>query len=105
MNLVDIDPREDPEEDSLTPIEDVKKVHIGAQISQTNQIGSNLAPEEEVEIIRILKENIDLFAWKPIDMPKIDPNIVCHHLVLDPTIKSVSQGKQKVSKEKIREEQ
>lgn len=30
VNLVDIDPNEDLVEDSLTPIEDVKKMQIGA---------------------------------------------------------------------------
>lgn len=30
VNLVDIDPREDLVEDSLTPIQDVKTIHIGA---------------------------------------------------------------------------
>lgn len=58
--------------------------------------------EEEAEIIIILKENVDLFAWKPTDMPGIDSNIVCYHLVQDPTIKSVSQRKQKDGKEKRR---
>lgn len=90
MNLIDIDPREDPMEDDLTPIEDVKKVQISAQISQTTQIGSNLSQEEEAEIIRILKENIYVFAWKPNDIFGIDPSIVCNYLALDPAIKPVS---------------
>ena len=91
MNLIDVDTREDSAEDSLTPIEDVKKVQIGSQTSQTTQIGSNLSLEEEVEIIRILKESIHMFAWKPTNMFGFDPNIICHHLALDATIKPVSQ--------------
>ena len=102
MNIVDIDPRGDMVEDSQTPIEDVKKVQIDGQVTQTIQIGSNLSPDEEAEIIRILKENIDLFAWKLTNMPRIDPNIVCHHLALDPSIKSVSQRKRKDSEDKKR---
>lgn len=35
LNVVDIDPKEDLVEDSLTPIKDVKIVQIGAQSSQT----------------------------------------------------------------------
>lgn len=45
MNLVDIDASEDPTEDSLTPINDVKSVQIGAQISHMTQISSDLAIE------------------------------------------------------------
>lgn len=85
VNLVDIDQGEDPKEDGLMPIEDVKKVHIGDQISQTTQIGSNFSPEEETEIIIILKGNI-----------------VFHHLDLDPTIKSVSKRNRKDGEERRR---
>lgn len=102
VNLVDIYPIEDPMEDSLTPIKDVKKVYIGAQIPKTTQIGSNLSLKEEAEIISILKENVNLFTWKLADMLGIRPNIVCHHLALDSTIKSMSQRKQKDGEEKIR---
>ena len=93
VNHVNIDPRDDPLEDSLTPIEDVKMVPIGNQSSMTTLIGSSMSLEKEVDIIRILRENIDLFAWKLVDMPKIYPNIVCYHLALDLTAKSVSQRK------------
>lgn len=33
VNIVDIDPREDPIEDNVTPIEDVKTIHISSQSS------------------------------------------------------------------------
>lgn len=79
VNLVNIDPREDPIEDSLTPIEDIKTVQIDAQSSQTNHIGSNPSPEEEDEIIGILRQHMDMFTWKPSDMHSIDPSVVCHH--------------------------
>lgn len=90
MYLVDIGPKEDPVEDSLTPIEDVKTIQIGAQSLQTTQISSSLSLEEEAEIIRILRENIDLFTWKPTNMPSIDPKIAFHHLALDLSIKPIA---------------
>lgn len=99
-NLVDIDPREYPVEDNLTPIENLKTVQIGAQSSQTTQIGSSLSLDEEADIIRILRENVDLFALKPTVMPGIDPNIVCHHIALDSGIKLVAQRKRKEGEEK-----
>lgn len=52
-----------------------------------------LPQEEEPDIIKTLKDNVDLFAWKPSDMPEIDPNVVCHQLSLDPTSKVVIQRK------------
>ena len=46
---------------------------------------------------------MDLFAWKPADMPSLNPNIVCHHLALDPAIKLVAQRKQKEGEETRRD--
>ncbi|RDX80113.1 hypothetical protein CR513_39365, partial [Mucuna pruriens] len=31
-------------------------------------------------LIQILRENLDVFAWSPTDMPYIDPNFLCHRL-------------------------
>lgn len=39
---------------------------------------------------------MDLFAWKLLDMPNIDSNVVCHQLALDPTVKMIAQRKRKV---------
>lgn len=109
VNLVDIDPMEDPVEDSRMPIEDVKIVQIGAQPSQTTQIGSNLSLEKEDEIIGILRQNVDLLAWKPSDMPDIDPGVVCHHLGLDSVVKPIAQrkrnegeGKRRIIEDEVR---
>ncbi|MCI83431.1 hypothetical protein A2U01_0104707, partial [Trifolium medium] len=35
-------------------------------------MGTALQPTEKAHILKILKENVDLFAWKPSDMPGID---------------------------------
>ena len=67
---------------------------------QPNQIDFSLSSEEETKIIIILRENINLFAWKPTDMPNVDPNIVCHHPALDPAIKLIAQRKRKEGEEK-----
>ena len=91
VNMVDIDPRGDPREDSLAPQEETEEVQIAPQSSKITHLGTNLSPKKEVEIVDILKRNIDLFAWKPSDMLDIDPNVMCHHLALDPGVKLVSQ--------------
>ncbi|CAI8614509.1 unnamed protein product [Vicia faba] len=95
-----MDSREDPMEDNLTPREETKEVQIGSLLSKIAYLGTNLSPKEESEIVDILKKNIDLFAWKPSDMPDIDPNIMCHHLVLDIGVRPVAQHKRKGGEEK-----
>ena len=54
-----------------------------------------MSQEEEINIIKILRHNVDLFVWKPSDMHVIDLNVVCHQLSLDPTSKVVMQRKRK----------
>ena len=42
------------------------------------QVGSQLPPMEKVELVKFLKANIDVFAWKSYDVPGIDPELACH---------------------------
>lgn len=76
-------------------MKDVNTIQIGAQPSQATHVGSNLYQEGEDEIIRILRQNMDMFAWKPSDMPNFDPIMVCHHLALDLVVKPIAQKKWK----------
>ncbi|CAI8593328.1 unnamed protein product [Vicia faba] len=62
VNMIDTDPREDPREDSLAPQEETKEIQVGLKSSEISHLGTNLSPEEEAEIVDILKINIDLFV-------------------------------------------
>lgn len=68
-------------------------MQISARLSQITRVISNFSLEEEAEIIRILKGNVGMFAWKSINMPSIDPNTIYHHQTLDLTIKPISRGR------------
>ena len=41
----------------------------------------------------LLQKNIDLFAWSIADMLGIDPEVISHHLKVDPTCHLVKQKK------------
>lgn len=43
---------------------------------------------------------MDQFTWESSDMPNIDPNIVCHHIALDPAIKPIKIRKRMEGEEK-----
>lgn len=53
--------------------------------NQVLRIGKSLSPEAKTEMIRFLKGNLDVFAWKHEDMVGIDPRISCHHLNINPS--------------------
>ena len=50
-------------------------------------------------MIDFLKRNIDLFAWSAYDAPRLDPNFICNHLNINPSVLPKKQSPQHSSKE------
>ena len=50
------------------------------------QVGAQLPPHEKQAIIEFLRDNVDVFAWDTCEAPGIDPNFICHHLNVNPSI-------------------
>ena len=46
------------------------------------KIGTTLSPTIRKDLISLLRENNDVFAWSYQDMPGLDTNIVVHRLPL-----------------------
>ena len=54
-------------------------------------INSKLSKEEKVELIILLKEFRDIFAWDYSKMPRLDLELVVHTLNVDPKAKPMAQ--------------
>ncbi|GAU16859.1 hypothetical protein TSUD_368080 [Trifolium subterraneum] len=100
VSITDLDHREEFQDRRVSPIEDLEQVQIGEQPHQTTNIGTSLHPEEKERIIAILRNNRDLFAWQPSDMPGIDESVITHKLSISPANKPVVQRKRKVGEER-----
>ena len=100
VNMIDLDSREEYQQERLEPTEALKEVMIGPHPHQSTKIGTSLAPSEEEDLIQPLRRNLDLFAWAPSDMSGIDPCIACHPLDMNPTVKPVVQRKRKMGEER-----
>ena len=50
------------------------------------QVGSELPPQEKKELIRFLRENVDVFAWDAYEAPKVDPSFIYHYLNVNPSV-------------------
>lgn len=87
------DPRLGANNKRLTPMEDLEEVKICPSTHQVTKIGTSFSEEEEHKLVDQLIRNINLFAWDPSDMPKIDTRVICHHLNIDPSTKPVAQRK------------
>ena len=61
---------------------DAKKIYIAdpGEESKPMYIATDLEPEEESELIKLLKEYKDVFAWSFKDLKGVDP-IVCQHTI------------------------
>ncbi|KAL0416238.1 UNVERIFIED_CONTAM: hypothetical protein Slati_3455700 [Sesamum latifolium] len=49
--------------------------------------------EAKKEITLCLQRNADIFAWTPQDLEGIDPQVITHHLNIDPSYKPIKQKK------------
>jgi hypothetical protein len=93
VNMIDLDPREEFHQEHIEPTEELKEVQIGPEPHQTTKLDTSLNLAEETSLTQLLKDNLDLFGWKPSDIPGIDPSIVCHHLAVNPSVKPMVQRK------------
>ncbi|XP_016173707.1 uncharacterized protein LOC107616237 [Arachis ipaensis] len=83
--LADLDLREDLGE-RPRPMDNLHKLTLTADEEQYTHIGEALEGNERARLIHILRQNADLFAWTPDDMPGISPEVICHKLAIDKTV-------------------
>ena len=50
------------------------------------QVGVQLPPQEKQELIEFLPKNVDVFAQNAYEASGVDPDFICHHLDVNPSI-------------------
>ena len=72
--------------------EGLKEVDLGSgsQEPRPISISASLTEKEKSELILLLKEFKDVFAWDYSEMPRLDPELVAHTLNVDPEAKPVA---------------
>ena len=43
---------------------------------------------EKEQLVDLLRRNVDVFAWDAYEAPRLDPNFICYHLNVNPSITS-----------------
>jgi len=51
-------------------------------------------------VVAVISRHLDAFAWFASNMPGIDPDFICHHLTMDPKVRSVRQKRRKFKEER-----
>ena len=57
-----------------------ERILIGQDEEKNFQVGSQLPPIEKVALVNFLEDNIDVFVWSTYEVPRIDPEFICHWL-------------------------
>ncbi|XP_042515380.1 uncharacterized protein LOC122089754 [Macadamia integrifolia] len=92
MHVVEINERPEKDVSRGGPAEELVPINLSeADTSKQLLVGASLSPEGREELTKLLRRNVDLFAWSPVDMPGIDRGMIEHRLSLDPTHQPVKQ--------------
>ena len=81
--------------------EDLEKVVVGDDPEKFFQIGTQMPLLEKEQLIDFLRKNVDVLAWDAYKAPGVDPNFICHHLNVNPSITPRRQPPRHLSKEHI----
>ena len=54
-------------------------------------ISESLSLTEKEELVVLVREYIDIFAWNYEDIPELDPQVAMHHLNIKPDAKPIKQ--------------
>ncbi|XP_072060337.1 uncharacterized protein [Arachis hypogaea] len=82
------------------PEEKTEEVQVRKEEGKNINIGANLKEDLKQKLIRLLRENSDLFAWKASDMLGINPELMSHKLSMYPRSRPVQQRRRKLRLER-----
>ena len=82
--------------------EDLEKVVIGRNPEKFFHIGAQMPLLEKEQLVDLLRRNVDVFAWDAYEALGLDPNFICHHLNVNPSISLKRQPPRRSSKEHIK---
>ena len=79
--------------------EELEKIVVGDNSKKLFQVRTQLPLREKEELIVFLKKNIDMFTWSAYEAPEVDPNFICHHLNVNPSVIPKKQLPRRSSKD------
>ena len=61
-----------------------------------------MTKEDKVETLLFLIRNVDVFAWNPYEVPRVDPKFIVHKLNVDPSFPPKKQKSRRSAKKHIK---
>ena len=101
---MEADPIPDPvtqdRKDQAKPDEETEEIALEEGTPKTVKIGSGMDVNERCNMIELLREHKDVFAFSAAEMPCVSPEIISHHLSVAPDKKPIQQKRRAFSEEK-----
>ena len=72
---------------------------VGDDPEKFFQVGTQMPLLEKEQLVDFLRKNVNVFAWDAYEAPGVDPNIICHHLNVNPSVTPRRQAPRRLSKE------
>ena len=68
-----------------TDAEGLEKVKILPDANRYFQVGSSMNEGDKIKMLLFLIQNVDMFAWSPYEVPRVDLEFIIHKLNVDPS--------------------
>lgn len=100
---------QDPLQQLLEPLEgkgtdsakDLIKVSILSYENERFYIGNSMKHEDRVNVLLLLVQNLEIFAWSPYDVLGVDPKFITHKLNVDPLFPPKKQKPRRSAKQHV----
>ena len=79
--------------------EDLEKLIIDTNPEKFFQVAVQLPTLEKQALIEFLRDNVDIFSWDTCEAPGVDPDFICHHLNVNPSVIPRKQPPRRSSKD------
>ena len=63
--------------------EELIKVKILPDTDRYFQIGASMGSQDKVKTLLLLIQNVDVFAWTPYEVPRVDSEFIVHKLNIE----------------------
>ena len=80
---------------------DLVRVRILLDDDKSFLIGASVKDKKRVEMPLFLMQNVDVFAWSPYKMPRVDLEFIVHKLNVDPLYPPKKQKPRRSAKEYV----
>ncbi|XP_056696908.1 uncharacterized protein [Spinacia oleracea] len=98
LSPAEVDAR--PETLSPEPDQEMEDIFLEDNSDRSVRIGKGLSSGLRIDLIRLLRDHKDIFAWSAADMPGINPKLICHKLDVNAEARPIKQKKRNYSSEK-----